>query len=177
MIHNIRSLFKNFRRKEDGSATIEFVIFVPLILTFFMSSIELGIFTLRQMFLDRGLEMAVREIRLNTGASTTHNEVKDMVCAYAGFLKDCDTELKLTMKPHFISSYAGPTGLPSECSDVALAINPSQTFAHGAEHQMMLMVACYTFDPIFASTGLGYALNEQGLLEMYGMSGFIQEPS
>jgi hypothetical protein len=41
----------------------------------------------------------------------------------------------------------------------------------------MLIVACYEFRPLFPTTGLGFAMNEDGLSTMYGFSGFVQEPS
>ena len=58
------NFLRRFRSDEDGNMMIEFVIFVPLLFTIFMTSVELGIYSMRQMWLDRGLDMTVRLVRL-----------------------------------------------------------------------------------------------------------------
>lgn len=80
MIRAIKTLTKRYQREEDGNMTIEFAIMVPAVFLIFMSTVEVGIYQMHQMFLDRGVDMAVRNVRLNTGANYDHGELRDMVC-------------------------------------------------------------------------------------------------
>ncbi|MCB4379922.1 pilus assembly protein [Synechococcus sp. MU1644] len=178
MTFNPKSFLRRFRREEDGQMVVEFALAVPLMFTLFMTSVELGIYSVRQGFLDRGLDMAVRNVRLNTGAGYTHGDIKTMVCEYSGFLEDCDSALKLEMKPVSARSFSGFPNSP-DCADVSLAVTPSTTFVHGSEHQLMMLRACYSFQPVFPMTGLGASFSKDGAgrVKMVSMSGFVQEPS
>ena len=88
MIASATRFLQRFRRDESGSVTMmEFVIMFPLIFATFMMAVELGIYSTRQLFLDRGLDMTVRFVRLNTNTPMTHNQLKAMICTNAGFLE------------------------------------------------------------------------------------------
>lgn len=172
-----RNLLRRFRREEDGQIVIEFVIFVPLIFTIFLSSVELGIYSMRQMWLERGLEIAVRTVRLSTGNAPQHDELKQMVCDQAPFLADCANRLKLEMTPITPTAFAG---LPAsvDCVDISEEVNPPRTFVQGGNHDLMLIRACLVFDPVIPTTGLGFEFDQQdGLPRMVAMSAFVQEPN
>lgn len=178
MILKSKAFLRRFGREENGQMVVEFALAVPLIFTLFMTSVELGIYSLRQSFLDRGLDMAVRNVRLNTGANYTHDDIKSMVCEFSGFLDDCDNMLKLEMKPVSTRNFAG-FDHEAECVDLSQTIQPSTTFVHGSEHELMMLRACYSFVPVFPSTGLGgsFTKDGSGRVRMVSMSGFVQEPS
>ena len=177
MIRKLSRFLRNFGRKEEGQIAVEFVLAIPLIFTLFMTSVELGIYSLRQNFLDRGLDMAVRNVRLNTGTTYSHSDLKQMVCDFSGFLEDCDDALKLEMNPINPRSFSGFAGA-ADCADVSKPVTPSRSFVHGGEHQLMLLRACYMFTPVFPTTGLGYAMTKDGSgrSKMVSLSGFVQEP-
>ncbi|MEL6465552.1 MAG: TadE/TadG family type IV pilus assembly protein [Pseudomonadota bacterium] len=178
MTFNLKSLMRRFRREEDGHMVVEFALAVPLMFTLFMTSVEMGIYQVRQGFLDRGLDMAVRNVRLNTGANYAHGDIKSMVCEYSGFLEDCNSVLKLEMMPVSARDFSGFPNAP-ECVDVSMDVTPSTNFVHGAEHQLMMLRACYAFNPVFPMTGLGRSFEKDGAgrVHMVSMSGFVQEPS
>ncbi|MEM8578180.1 MAG: TadE family protein [Pseudomonadota bacterium] len=177
MIQRLFRGLRRFRRREDGQMLIEFALAIPLMFTLFMTSVELGIYQMRQMFLDRGLDMTVRDIRLNTGANYTHKDLKDSICAYSGFLPDCSTTLKLEMNPVDPRAFSGFAG-PPDCNDVSKPVSPSRSFVHGTEHQLMLLRACFMFEPVFPSTGLGFHFTKDGSgrAMMTSTSAFVQEP-
>jgi hypothetical protein len=168
-----------FRNDEDGNMVIEFVIFVPLLFTIFMTSVELGIYSMRQMWLDRGLDMTVRLVRLGTGATPDHDALKDMICERAGFIPDCSTSLKLEMQPVDPRNFAG-IATPIDCVDQSQPVLPEDapTYVAGQEHDLMLLRACVKFDPIFPTTGLGFSFvkDGSGQVQMSAMSAFVQEP-
>lgn len=192
MIRRTLSGLRRFKRREDGNMTIEFVILVPLLFSMFLASVELGIYSMRQMFLDRGLDMTVRTIRLNTGLDVdqdgvndlTHDVVKRMICANAGFLSsgttdNCEATMRLEMVQRNPRAFVA---IPSraDCFDIAQPVNPPRNFVNGVQHELMIMRACVQFDPVFPSTGLGFKLvngteggNKPALVSV---SAFVQEP-
>lgn len=161
----------------DGNATIEFAILVPIVFSIFLVSIELGVYTIRQTFLERGLDIAVREIRLGTDTNITHDGIKTSICANAGFLPDCETSLRLEMIPTSISRFQVlDTG--ADCIDRSQPVAPVRQFQQGGENQLMLLRACYNFNPVFPTTGLGrgFAKDGAGKVNMIAISAFVQEP-
>ena len=178
MIRQATRFLRRFRKEEDGQMMIEFALAIPLIFTMFLTSVEMGVYAMRQSWLDRGLDMAIRDVRLSTGANFTHKDIKDKICNYSGFLPDCDVALKLEMNPINPRTFTGFGG-PADCADVSMPVTPSRSFVHGSEHQLMMLRACYMFEPVFPTTGLGYEFTKDGTgrVKMVSLSGFVQEPS
>ncbi len=179
MSMSFRKLFRRFRREEDGGVfMVEFAIMVPLLFSAFLMSVELGLYSVRHMFLDRGLDMTVRYVRLNTNEDITHDQLKDMICEYAGFLKECDETLRLemaTLNPRQFQAFDQDV----DCIDVSEPIDAPRGFNLGREHQMMILRACVKFKPVFPTTGLGYALAKDGSgsVRMVSTAAFVQEPN
>lgn len=171
---------KRFKNDEGGNPTIEFVVMTPLIFTIFITAMELGIFSMRQMWLDRGLDIAMREVRLNTASIPSHNALKQTICANAGFLPDCVASVKIEMKktdPRDFSSLDPD----ADCIDQGLPIASNEklrNYQSGEEHELMLIRACLKFDPVFPTTGLGFrfAKDGSGQVIMSSKSAFVQEP-
>lgn len=182
MIRSIKNRLRRFGRDEDGHMLIEFALLVPLIFTIWMSSIELAIFQLRQNFLDSGLDMTARQVRLSTNPGLQHADVKQMVCDFSGFVEDCDANLRLEMVPVNIRGFNGIAG-PTDCIDTSEPVNPlyEPNYANGAEHQLMIMRVCVKFKPVFKTSGLGKEMAENGdgagMYKMVSYSAFVQEPS
>lgn len=179
MITAISKRLRRFGKDESGAAMlIEFCVFVPLIFTAFFMAFEMGFYSQRQMYLDRGLDVAVRYIRLGTGTSFDHDEIKDVICANAGFLEDCDSSLRLEMQRVNPRSF---TTLPNnaDCIDTAEPIEPARGFSLGVSHDIMLLRACVKFDPVFPTTGLGneFQTDGAGKVKMLSVAAFVQEPS
>lgn len=179
MIQSLMRHLRRFKREENGQMLVEFALVIPLIFTIFMTSVELGIYQVRQMFLDRGVDMTVRLVRLNTGAEYTHADLKMLICEFSGFLENCDEQLKLEMAPADIRNFNGFTGA-ADCTDASQPVQPNRTFVHGGQNQLMLMRACYKFDPIFPSSGLGFEFStngdDAGMARMVSVTAFVQEP-
>ena len=179
MIKSIRNFLGRFRREEDGQMLLEFAILTPLVFTAFLTAVELGFYKTRHLFLDRGLDMAVRNVRLNTGTDYTHSDIKDMVCDFAGFLNNCDSQLKLEMSPVDPRAFT-ELAADEDCTDASQPVNPSRTFVLGGQNELMLLRACYKFDPVFRTSGLGYDFatsgDGAGMAKMVSIAAFVQEP-
>jgi hypothetical protein len=162
---------------EAGTATVEFAIMFPFYVTLFLSAVELGMIHFRHSMLERGLDMAVRDIRLGTGTNPSHDDIKDAICNYSGVLPSCGTNLRLEMILVEPRNYAAPSAT-ADCIDHSEATNPMQGFTHGGSNEMMLLRACYVFSPVFPTAGLGYQMPKDGAgnVAMTAASAFVQEP-
>ena len=178
MMECIGDFLRRFRKDESGNSVIEFALAVPLVFTFFMSSVEIGMYAVYQMWLDRGVDMTVRLVRLNTGANYSHEDLKDLICEFSGNLTDCRQTLRLELKPLNPRAFEG---LPDDidCIDVSKPVVPLRQFIHGGPHQLMLMRVCYKFKPVFPTAGLGkdYDKDGSGRYFMTTETVFVQEPS
>lgn len=172
-----RHALRRFRRNEDGTASIEFVIVVPVFLALMMISIELGFITVRNTMLERGLDIAVREIRLGTGTAPQHDAIKQIVCDNAVIINDCMSNLRLEMRPTDIRSF-GSLDTQVDCTDAAEPTKPLRTFTPGGQNELMLLRACVKYNPLFPQQFLGAALQKDasGQAAIISMAAFVQEP-
>jgi hypothetical protein len=146
-----------FLGRDDGSATIEFVILFPIFMALFVSSFELGTIMLRQTMLDRSIDMTVRQIRIGAVGVVDHDTIKDMICERTVFLTDCETELKLEMQVVDPRAWAN-MDLDVDCIDREDYGIPPRRFEAGSDNQMMILRACHLFEPFVSSFGMGPAV-------------------
>ncbi|WP_323763275.1 TadE/TadG family type IV pilus assembly protein [Marinovum sp.] len=174
----LKRVTARFCRDEGGAAsTIEFAIIMPLFALFLGAMVELGWMNIRHAMLERGLDTTVREIRLATGFVPTYETIRDKICASAGIIPDCIATLRLEMK---VVDPRAFTGIPdaAECQNSAEDPRPLRNFQSGEDNDIMLLRACYKFEPIFPTTGLGGSLvkDAQGFTAIVSTSAFVQEP-
>lgn len=148
MIRKFKTALRRLRADESGSASVEFVIIFPIYLSFIMMSIELGFVTMRHTLLERGTDIAVREVRLGTGTAPQHDEIKDLVCDNAVMVLNCKEKLRLEMRPANIFALQ-TLDTTADCTDKAEPAKPVRTFTPGVANQLMLMRACYKYEPFF----------------------------
>ncbi|SEK54403.1 TadE/TadG family type IV pilus assembly protein [Roseovarius nanhaiticus] len=168
---------KRLLRREDGNASVEFIVIVPLYLTLLTMSVELSMITLRQTMLERGLDIAVRDIRLGTGTNPTHDAIKRRICEEVYVIDDCFNSIKLEMVP---SDMRNLTTLGGEamCTDKEETGTPVLSFTPGQQNQLMFLRACAKFDPLFPTWQLARSLKKDnsGQVAIVSMSAFVQEP-
>lgn len=164
--------------REDGNATIEFVILFPLFLTLLASSAEIGMITYRHTMLERAVDLTVRDIRLGTGTAPQYTQIRNTICDRAPVIPNCQSNMKLEMIRMDLRNYVAP---PAEfdCIDKAEEVQPVRTFQNGMENEMILLRVCAMFEPLFPFTGLGRDLKEStdtGFVAMVSSTAFVQEP-
>lgn len=169
---------RDLTRREDGTATLDFVMMVPIFVALFVSSFELSIIMVRQMMLERGLDLAVRDLRLGIWTNVTTTTLKSRVCdGTAGLISNCESQLMLEMVP--VSSATWQTPSPdATCVDRSTNVQPVVTFNPGSENQMVILRACVMIDPFFPGTGLALKLqnNIGDGFPIIATSGFVNEP-
>ncbi len=155
----IRRRAGRLRVREDGSATIEFVILFPIFMLLFISCFELGTIMLRQTMLDRSIDMTVRQIRVGAVPVVDHDTIKEMICERSSFLTDCSTELKLEMQ--VVDPLVWTNLDPDvDCVDHANPAQPPKAFVPGGGNRMVVLRACHLFEPYFTDLGIGTVLGD-----------------
>ena len=173
----LRRTLRRFRLSENGSATVEFVLVFPAFIILFLSAFESGLLMTRQVMLDRGTDMAVRRIRLETKTAFTPSQVKRMICNAAGIIPNCVDNTKLEMRQVDPRSW---TDVPTvaDCVDVSDPYAPPRAFQSGAPNQLMVIRACSLFKPMFPGAGLGFQLPRSSgdFYALVSTTAFAMEP-
>lgn len=174
----LRARARRARKEEDGSATIPFVIFFPFFILLVLSSLELGMMMIRHVMLERALDIAVRGLRLGIWTPPTHEELKRVICNQAGIIPDCMNALMVELRPVDKTTWA-PLAGSATCVDRAATIQPVVSFDPGVGDSMMLIRACAKVDPLFPSSGAGWALpkDSTGAYSLISATAFVNEPT
>jgi Flp pilus assembly pilin Flp len=172
----LRPFLRRFRRDDSGAATVEFVIIAPLVFVVVFSVFESGWLMTQYMMLDRGLDLAVRDVRLGIDPEADHDSIRDAVCENAHILKDCRNSLVLEMIP--IASAADVPSTTAPCVDRSSDDKTVTTFSTGTRSAIMYVRACAIIDPIFPGMGLGLQLNKDatGGYALLASAAFVNEP-
>lgn len=169
--------FRRLTRREDGSATIEFVILFPLFMFLFLSAFEIGFFLLRQVMLERAVDINVRTLRLGQLDPATPQELKTRICRDALILKDCQSAISVELTPISTTTWNVPTA-SIQCVDREEQIDPVLQFIPGGRDELMLVRACVVLDPFFATTPLvmNLPVDASGGYRISAVSTFVNEP-
>ena len=168
--------FSRFIKDQGGTATIEFVIVFPVLMWFVMMVFETGFIATRTVLLERGLDIATRELRLGTDPTIDHDSLKQAVCDNSAILVNCERDLILEVVELDIAS-AYPQN-QANCIDRSEEIAPTITFNPGARGTIMFVRACMVIDPIFPGLGisLGLQKDSSGGFQMVSYTAFMNEP-
>lgn len=173
--------FRRIFRKEDGTASIEFVVFVPIVLSLFMASVEAGFYMIRTVMLERGLDLVMRDFRLGRLPAADHNQIRDLVCDATPVLPNCQSELKVWIQAIDQSTWEMPN-IPSYCGDGngSLARQDTGSIVRGGANAIMMVRVCTLASPIFPSTGIGLELRADSLSGDYQIAAatvVVSEPN
>lgn len=174
-----KRLLRRFALSEAGTATIEFVILVPMLVTFLLGSVEIGVLKVRQVMLERAVDLAVRDLRLGTWNPPTHDELKEKICNLAGIIPQCEDVILIELRPVSTTTWS-PLSAETKCVDREEDIAPYVEFDGGQQNEMMLVRACVIVDPFFKSSELTLDLPKHDATGGYALvstSAFVNEPN
>jgi len=180
----IRSLAKRLKtrlmrivRREDGTASMEFAIVVPILLIIFMASFESGMLMVRHLMLTQAVDLTMRDLRIGKIKSPTASLIKQEICGHSSILVNCEANIHIELTPVSTSSWNFPSA-STECIDRTQQIQPSQQFNPGTANEVMLVRVCVVQDAMFPTTGIGLALpkDAQGGYGLIAVSAFVNEP-
>jgi len=164
-------------RREEGNATIEFVILFPVIMFVFLSAFEVGIYLTRSVLLDRAVDINVRALRLGTMSPMTAEELKRRICNDSLIFADCMNSMMVELVPISTETWAFPADQIT-CVERDEDIQPVVDFIPGGQNEVMLVRACAVLDPFFASTPfvMELPLDVSGGYAIAAASTFVNEP-
>lgn len=173
----LRGSLAGFVRDEAGNATMEMVIILPVFFYFVFSLAEAGTLMARTVMLDRGVDIAMRDVRLGLAPGTTHEDIKASICEAAFLLIGCEEALMLEITP-----IADVTTFPNtavQCVDRTSEVEPVVTFVPGARSEIVLVRACLIVNPLFPGMGIGAMLpkDASGGYAILSSTAFMNEPS
>ena len=177
MIRAIHQALSRFRRRQSGNATIEFVILFPVFMIMVVSGFEAGMLLTRQMMLERGLDVAMRAVRLGVWTEPTHEIVKKAICDAAIIIPNCQTAIQIEMREVSTTAWNVPL-MGNSCVDRRATIDPVLNYVPGGRNQLMMVRVCAVFDPMFPATGLAVSLplDASGGYRLIATSAFVNEP-
>lgn len=173
--------FSSFGKNQDGSSTVEFVIIFPAFMFIFFTGFESGYYMLRGVMLERGVDVAVRQVRIADGNVPPLAELKTDICNVALMLPDCENSLQVEIRP--VSPEPGgiaDLGTNIDCIDKS--VDPEDailsTYDTGSGNQMMLVRVCALAEPMFPTTylGAGLKLASSGNYALVSTAAFVNEP-
>jgi Flp pilus assembly protein TadG len=172
-------LLRFLRRDDRGSATVEFVLAVPLVLSILFSSIDFGAVMLRQVFLDRAVDMAAREVRLGSVTVAGFTQFRDRICARTILLTNCQATIAIEMRPVDTGSWTG-LNQPARCVNRVDEVAPMLDFNPGAvgQQELMLIRVCVAADPFIRLTGyvMGMSQDPNGIYNIVSRAAWVNEP-
>ena len=160
---------------------MEFVLFLPLFMFMFIVSFEAGYYMVRGVMLERGVDVAVRTVRMSNGAVPDYPTLKKQICENAGILPDCENSIQIQMEqipiaPGGIAQIQGPARcVDSRSTDDALTGTNYQT---GSQNQLMVVRVCTIMQPLFPTTGIGagMSIDLDGNYALVRTAAFVTEP-
>lgn len=173
----LRQHIHQLRTSEQGSATIEFVLAVPVIMSIFTASIESGVMMTRYIMLEQSVDMVMRNLRLGKYPNPTSALLKAEICKGTIIMNNCTRDISIELQPISITAWNFPSNSLG-CVDREQKLEPTLTFNPGAAHQIMLVRVCVVQDVMFPTTGIGLGLPKDNL-GGYGLvatSAFVNEP-
>ncbi len=178
--------WRSFLRAEEGTATIEFVFVIPIVMTIFMASLESSFYMVRHVMLERSVDQVVRDLRLGLIPNLTHKKLKTAICersAYISSVANCVDSMKIWLQSVDTATFA-MIAPPKNCVDRSEPIDPlyeppANEFEVGSDNEIMLMRICLKEEPMFPTTIVGAGLIRDEADGSYGLvatSVFVNEP-
>lgn len=156
MINAAKSLWSRLRRDESGIVTVEFVLIFPIFFAFFLMTYELGIISLRNVMLERGVDVVVREVRIGKLDKPSDETLRKRICAAAGIIPDCENQLhvELVLQDPRADTW---TALRGEvlCINRDEDSRPANQNQHGDKNELVLLRACARIDPVLPISRIG----------------------
>jgi hypothetical protein len=186
MIGTMAASLRSFLADESGNPTMEFVLTFPVIIVIFCAGFESSFYMIKSVSLERSLDLVVRDLRLGTLGSISHNQLKTEICSRAAVLgntAECVKSMKIELQPIDTATFLMPT-TPTTCVDKSQPIDPAiepspSEYALGDGNQIMLMRVCLQSEPMFPTTVFGARMNRtsaDGNYSLVTTSTFVNEP-
>ena len=172
-------LIRRFRREEEGNATIEFVILMPLLFTIFAAALESGLMMVRWTSIDRASDMVIRSLRLGQYANPDAIMLRREVCDRTFMIENCfeNSVVEITRINRTTFQMPAPNA-PCVRRDGTVIV-PVTTVTPGQQNELMLIRVCVTVDALMPTStyALPIQYDAQGGYALSVSSVYVNEPS
>lgn len=169
---------RRFFRREDGNASVEFVLLFPAIWMLFGMTLEAGMYTMQEVMLERGLDMTVRDVRLGLMENPDHDKLVDQTCDYALILANCESSLRVEMIKADARAWIAP-GSAIPCINREEEGNTAFDINNGKNNELMVLRVCVLIKPLLPFATVGRSLIENstsGEYPLVATSSYVMEP-
>lgn len=189
-LHILRLRLSHWLREERGNLTVDFAMIMPLAIAVFLASVEASVISLRKTYLDRALDMTVRELRLGKIANPTRQALKEKICSRMIMVDNCVAKLTLELNVQSTVNAIGNDvalnvpSLSNLCIDRNTAVEPVLNFIPGAANDLVLVRACLVQSIVFPTSAgqvtempvieVGDTVNQQ--YQLISTTAFVNEP-
>jgi len=172
-----RRMIRRFRLEEAGTATMEFVIVIPVLLTIFMASFESGMVMVRSILLEQSVDMTMRELRLGHYPTVNADVLKREICSRTIVFHDCNANIMIEMQRISTTNWAMPAS-PITCVNREEEVQPVLFLQVGQQNDVMLVRVCIVQDLLFPTTGIGLKMPKDsgGGVGLVAETVFVTEP-
>lgn len=136
-----------FLRDQQGSATMETMLALPMILGLFLISVDTGIATMNASLLHRAVDMTARDLRSGAITDTSLATLRQSMCNRLAMVPDCTGQLRVQVVRIDRTSYdLSATG--TDCADRVTAFTPARAPTVGTQNGLVLLSACMMASPL-----------------------------
>lgn len=171
-------MLRRFRR-EDGNATVEFTILVPLLFMIFFATLEAGLMMLRWASIDRASDMVIRDLRLGLIPNPTQQLLRQEICDRVFMIDDCFENSVVEITEINRATFAMPQqDAPCVTRNNQILV-PVTQITPGQQNDLMLIRVCVTADALMPSStySLPIAYDARGGYALSVASVYVNEPS
>lgn len=185
----MKNLFQRFMKDEGGTSSIEIVLVFPVFFGFFLMTYESGVYSSRQVMLEHGVDVTVREVRLgiidDADPLELRRKMRESICDHASILPDCLNQLEIELIQRDPRATWVSLNATFECVDRSdLGGSYSGTIDSTGNNELMFLRACIRIDPFIPTSSLGKAFiaasaGNDAAGESYALvatSAFVVEP-
>jgi hypothetical protein len=178
MIRALLAPFRRFLAGEKGTASLEFVISVPILMVIFCASFESGLLMMRSILLEQAVDRTMRELRLGHYPLPTSALLKEEICSRGVILQNCEDNITIELVRVSTSSWSVPTG-NIQCVDRDEDIDPVLALQIGQQNDVMLVRICVIQDALFPNMAIGAQMPLDGRdgYALITTSAFVTEPT
>lgn len=170
--------FRRFLRQEEGNASVEFAILVPLLFAIFVATLEGGLMMSRWAGIDRAADMVIRNLRLGQYENPTPELLRQEICDEVFLVENCYENTAVDIRRINRANFLLPDQNDPCVTREQDIIQPVTEVTPGQQNDLMLIRICVTVDALFPTSRFAMDdLDAQGGYALSVSSVYVNEPS
>ncbi|RWR35236.1 hypothetical protein D2T29_01855 [Sinirhodobacter populi] len=166
------------RFRDDGAVTLPTIFWIPVFFMILLASVELMVLNMRQVLLDRAVDVATRDLRLGNAEVPTHEALRNRICSVIAFVSGCRDNLSVEVFPVDTSTWSLDNPDAPRCADFIADEAHEPVFDTSTGNRVMALRACLRLKPMTGVDPLAMALrlDQAGRFTLSTVTVFVNEP-